>query len=160
MNQTEALEIIKVELDRYKKLFCLEDWDIRVYFARLEKDTPAEVDTYSAYKQAHITFDLEVTDNKHELVKNLRHELLHITTANFDHLVNVAKKGLSEQQSDMLDEVYDYQSEQIVNLLERILGRLDLSLLSSENHNTIDGVNKTANALIEQCTKQDALAQL
>lgn len=135
MEKSQATPLIQKELERYKQLFCLEAWDIRVYFTRLNENTPAEVELFAAYKQAHITFDLEQTKNDYELVRNLRHEMLHITTANFDHVVDVAKVGLSEHQTSMLVEVYDYHSEQVVNLFENILSRLDIPLETPAEHN-------------------------
>lgn len=134
MEKSQATPLIQKELERYKQLFCLEAWDIRVYFSRLKENTPAEVELFAAYKQAHITFDLGQTENDYELVRNLRHEMLHITTANFDHVVDVAKTGLSEHQTSMLVEVYDYHSEQVVNLFENILSRLDIPLETPAEH--------------------------
>jgi len=126
MDKTIAEAIIKQEFPRYQKLFHLQDWTITFKYRWIDDEDDLTFGNCVAepgYKTATIAINHDLLDNKEELLKVMRHEMIHILHSSFDIYRDAIEKLLGKSEFEALDTVYSYCSEEAVMFIENILDK-------------------------------------
>lgn len=132
MTEESALHVMQQALPRLKKQLGLEAWRIDVRVGRLEPFVNAEVDLSAPYERASIIIDPGQLDDEVELLKVLRHELIHVALWPFQHFVQVVGADESVGMSaEVFQAVQEFCSERLVRAVEGVMESAGLPLFPS-----------------------------
>jgi len=136
MDKTTAQKIVKAQSPRYIKLFHLNDWKVTFKYNWIGEEgdlTFGTCTTDPSYKHATIVINPELLEDEIELVKTLRHELIHVLHSSFDIYRDTVQKLVSSKEFDALDTVFHYACEDAVMFIENILDKeLKLPLMKGK----------------------------
>jgi len=125
---TEDVRAIAVEaVGPMKHALWLGAWRITVKYGRLDDGCMAQVHAKVAYQQARITIDPEQHETKADVLDSVRHELLHLVCAYFDHAHDVVAHFVSERENAAMHEAMHLASEHSVSHMERFLDGFGLT---------------------------------
>lgn len=129
MTEESALHVMQQALPRLKKQLGLEAWHIDVRVGRLEPFVHGEVDLAAPYERASIIIDPGQLDNEVELLKVLRHELIHVALWPFQHFAQVVGADESAGMSTpAFQAVQEFCAERLVRAVEGVMEGAGLPL--------------------------------
>lgn len=129
MKENDAIKTITNSVvARWKYLLGIEEWKIKFRYTKLEDGGMGECRADPVYRKATIVFDLAEHKDKKDLLDTLRHEMLHIVHAEFEHFRDQAREYFSPAVATTLDDVYMIGAEACVRKLEGLLDRLEINL--------------------------------
>jgi hypothetical protein len=128
MDRSECVRIVGREIDGYLRAFGLPHWHIVIRYDRVTDDHPegftvsADCRAKPEYERATITIDPEEMGDEAELLRILRHELMHVALAPFNLYRGFAaafieQKSAADAQEDV---IWAHAVEQGVRSLERL----------------------------------------
>lgn len=139
MQKEKAACWINNNLNKLKKEFCLETWEISVYYRkqtpekRFLKNKPswfkeshkeqvllAECETALVYESASFTIYYNNIANIKHLKETIRHEFYHIVCAGYLEWKNLLLKGFKKKEYEMLLDYLAFADEMTVRQLEKI----------------------------------------
>lgn len=121
MDQSKVREVVNKHLKPIRDALQLSDWWIDVEYSSLADGTPAEVWMKPRYRRALIKFDPAQQESREHILRNLRHELLHLVLAPYDLYSNAVSEMLDEQYQKVDSQLFSDACEVTVGNLERIL---------------------------------------
>lgn len=117
MDASEVKRIVDERIEPMMRAVGIPHWRITVEYEPLDEGVAASCNLNDAdYWRALITIDPMKVDNEAELVRFLRHELLHVLAAPFQLYRQVAQGGLG---GDGEERLFRHAMEQHVTWLER-----------------------------------------
>jgi len=128
MDRSKVEEIVKANNTWMRKALQLQDWTIHYTFD--EKPCKNDDEFYGScaectpepgYVQAHMNFVPSRFKDEAEVLKTLRHELLHLVTAQFETYRLAVAEYINPQDMKAIDHVWNYAHERAVNTLETML---------------------------------------
>lgn len=125
MDKSLIFEAMDVVLPQMKTDLYVNDWDIEIQVESIGGGTPAICRVHPYYRSARITIDPCETPDIDSLVRNLRHELLHVVIAPVDEYRRLIMKGIKRGARRIAREAYHQAQERCVTQIESIL---DISL--------------------------------
>lgn len=128
MDRSKARAIVKNTITKMRWALQLDDWKIEIVWGRIE-DSRIRVGNASygrctadpRYHRATIELDECQFDTKVELLRTLRHEMLHIYAAEFHTYRAQVHQLLDDKTAFALDEASDRGHEDVVRLIENML---------------------------------------
>lgn len=100
--------------------FPLEDWNLRLKCETIEgDDINGDVNMLPEYREAVIRVDPSKVTTVPRLRETLRHELLHVLTAEMELFWNLVKKDLPAGVQETHDRTFGAVWEMLVQRLER-----------------------------------------
>lgn len=129
MDRSAVKAIVGRELGPMCERLGLGHWAIRVsYDLRLDVDSgrvPGQCHRLYDYEKVTIEFDPDGLDDEAEVLRVLRHELLHLVASPFDLYGDAVEKlTLDESTKDVLHRVWNHAQEMTVVNLERLVRNL------------------------------------
>lgn len=129
MTEESALHVMQQALPRLKKQLGLETWRIDVRVGRLEPFVHGEVDLAAPYERASIIIDPGQLDDEVELLRVLRHELIHVALWPFQHFARVIGADDATGMSvAAFQAVQEFCSERLVRAVEGVMDAAGLPL--------------------------------
>lgn len=120
MTVEEARAVVMPNVGSLIEQLRLHDWHIEVAYTRLPENTLGRCRVNSPYQRATIELDNDQIDDADELVKTLRHELVHVLCWPM-HAFGTHAHELSDGQST--DSAWTFWLERMVWDVERLLDR-------------------------------------
>jgi hypothetical protein len=78
MDASEVRRIVEANVERLCDQLRLWDWHLSIAYRRLDGDAVAQCDVSAPYLRATITLDNDKMDTEDEVLRALRHELIHV----------------------------------------------------------------------------------
>jgi len=129
MNEDKAVKAVTQKfIDRWKYLLGLDDWSIIIRYTKMEDGDLGECSVETPHKMATVVVDVAKHKNADHLLDTIRHELLHIFHAQFEHHRTLASKFAAPSMIEVLDEIYMIGAEDIVLKMEHLLKKLDVDV--------------------------------
>ena len=129
MKESIALKAVNHKfLNHWKDLLSLTEWDIQIRYTKMEDGDLGECSTETPHKMATIVVDVAKHKDAPHLLDTLRHEIIHIFHAQFEHHRSMAAKLAAPQMVEVLDELYMIGAEDIVLKMEHLLKKLDIDV--------------------------------
>lgn len=121
MNQKQ----IKAYVDSCKDIMGLRHWEITVSPDSAPDDSWADIEVSTNLYHATIRFSPKLWDEKPEDVKRVvAHELIHIHQAGIERLVETLEKQLGSAAYELLNTVWDVESERSADSLSKVMAQL------------------------------------
>lgn len=98
----------------------VQDWNLAIAYGHLDEDM-GQVHMFTDYRKATITLDPSKHDDPAELLRTLRHELLHLHLGPYDLAEEALMQLLEERDQRLLRRLYTAACEQTVRNLETML---------------------------------------
>ncbi|MBD2261363.1 hypothetical protein [Pseudanabaena sp. FACHB-2040] len=126
MDKSEVKAIVHEHINRLmNELGPVRSWNVTVKYDRLSSDAHttinAEIGFDYAYEQAVITIDPDSQDDANHVLRNLRHELIHLLLAPIEAYRGVVRSMLDEQQEEVEAAAERVAIERCVMNVERVL---------------------------------------
>lgn len=129
MNEVKALKAVtKKFVDRWKYLLSLEEWDIQIRYTKMDDGDLGECSAETPHKLASIVVDVAKHKDTNHLLETIRHELIHVFHAQFEHHRTVASKFAAPNVIEILDELYMIGAEDIVVKMEHLFKKLNIDV--------------------------------
>jgi hypothetical protein len=130
MDASEAKRIVEVNVGAMVDALCLHHWRLEIHYTSTgHENWKAKCDrSGSDYFIAELTFDPERHDDEQDLLRSLRHELLHLHLAPFDLYRDLMTQHIDDDDSPQARQeqrAFSHAVEQMVGNLERMLANLD-----------------------------------
>lgn len=125
MDKSQVESIVRRELAPLIDRMGLDRWEVGVTF-NLRKEVgnrqvPGECHRLRDYEKVAIELDPDWFDDEAEVLKVLRHELLHLIASPFDlYAESVERLEIDESTKEVLDRVWNHAQEMTVVNLERL----------------------------------------
>lgn len=126
MDTSEAKRIVRENIHRLRDQLGLGDWHITTTYNRLGDDVAGRCTVHSEYKRAHIEIDNDKCDDEAEVLRILRHELVHIFCWPM-HTYGVHVYEMTDGRSN--DHMWTFTLERLVRSVEELLEAHDVPLL-------------------------------
>ena len=124
MERSEVKKIVEKHVKQMMLDIGIPHWNVTIEYDRLPYGVKASCDLDRAkYWAADLTIDHEKMDDKGDVLHCLRHELLHILAAPFQHYRAVMTAGIDHesQEGEREIELWRFAMEQHVLILEKAL---------------------------------------
>ena len=116
---------IKAYVDSCKEIMGLGHWEITVSPESAPDDSWADIEVSTNLYHATIRFSPKLWDEKPEDVKRVvAHELIHIHQAGIERLVETLEKQLGSSTYELLNTVWDVESERSADSLSKVVAQL------------------------------------
>src|SRR5690625_2021060 len=129
MEAMDVRAIVDQHAPRLKKASGIERWDVRITVERCPEQVKGQCEADPRYMIAEIQIDPEHAEDEDDVVKTLRHEMLHVLVSQFEvyraavhHLVD------SEDALNAIDEVWTFATENVVHNIETALDQSSYNL--------------------------------
>lgn len=124
MNLEDAKILVAARIASMTAALQIGHWNIRVVFERLPDGVMAQCNSDPRYQHSTITID-PAQNEPDEIIRNLRHELIHIVLAEFEVPFDSARDEFSTKEGkNLLFEMQRNAVERSVNHIERIMDGL------------------------------------
>jgi hypothetical protein len=131
MDASEVKRIVEANIGPMLEALCLRHWRIEIDYTKTGRENWAAMCDRSGgdYFIASLTFDPEMHHSCHEVLRSLRHELIHLHLAPFDLYRDVMTQHILNDTPEERQEnrLFAFACEQMVGNLERMLANLDKS---------------------------------
>lgn len=122
MDKSKMRRIVNKHVEQLRWALQLQTWKIDIEYCVLEGDSVASCLTNAPYHQMTIEIDCDKLDDKDEVLRFLRHEMLHGLHAEWDDLfVHVMECVSNKGQRAVLSNLRHQAAERLVGRLERML---------------------------------------
>lgn len=121
MDLSEVRSIVNEHLKPIRDALQLQDWHIDTEYLPIGDNKAARIRITPRYRKALIQFDPAAQDDRENVLRNLRHELLHLVLAPFTSYSLAVGEFVPEANSNLDDRLYADACELTVGNLERIL---------------------------------------
>ncbi len=121
MKTSKVREIVNEHIKPIRNALHLNDWDIDTEYTALDPGTPARVHMAARYRLATIQFDPAQIVDREQVLRCLRHELLHLVLAPFDLYTCAVSEMLPKHFSRVDKQLFMDAVELVVGNLERVL---------------------------------------
>jgi len=97
----------------------IEPWRIEVKVETLD-DSFATIDLQAEYRNAVLRVDHERHDTRRKVEQSVRHEMMHLLTAEFQMFWDLIEEELPEASRKLAERAFDQAWELVVRRLERV----------------------------------------
>lgn len=124
MDKSKVVDCVEANLEELKKLFGLERWRISIYYEPLRPHADGfrptmQVDDRVEYEMAAITIDCASLDDEEEVIRFLKHELMHLLHAPFGLFWNAFGSDSNHPSRQSMEAVWKHAQELTVLNIER-----------------------------------------
>ncbi len=127
MDKSQVKRIVRENIQWMRYALQLNDWTIDIQYGPIEDrrddaffKSHARCTVKARYRKANIEIDPEPMEDEDEVLRALRHELMHILHAEFQTFTEQANAILSDGQRDILDAAWNHGAEMLIGNLERM----------------------------------------
>lgn len=117
MLPSEAKSVVLANIERLRDDLRLWDWHLEITYGRLD-DASATCQIHPAYQRATITLDPEQLDDEQDVLRALRHELIHVFCWPM-HAYGLHTEELTDGKT--VDANWTFYLERMVWSVERLL---------------------------------------
>lgn len=121
LDHSQVRSIVNANIEKMRWALQLQDWQIGVVYVALEESTRAECRLQVGHKKAEIRIDCDQCDDEPDVLRVLRHELLHVYDADMELYRAAVRHLLGGEAFDAVDEVFLHAAERLVGSIERML---------------------------------------
>lgn len=121
MDETEIRRILDKNLKHMKWALQLQQWTLHLRLDHIGNNATARCEPQPEYRHAKLTFDPIEQESPHDLLENLRHELLHCLISRFETYRAAVRALVAKDIFYALDVVYYGAVEETVGDIERML---------------------------------------
>ena len=121
MDTSLAQAVVEANIEQMIVDLNVQEWNLRITYERLDGDTIASVHMLADYKKATITIDPAKHEEGSEVLRSLRHELLHLHLAPYELAEETIYQLLSEKERRVLSRMMTAACEQAIRNLEGML---------------------------------------
>lgn len=125
MDESEVREIVNANIRQMRWALQLQDWEFKIEYACLghssQETVKAECSPDPKYKHAVIVFDPAAVESEADVLRSLRHELLHCLYADIETYRKAVAQLLDDKPFNAVDEFFRHAVESLVGRLERML---------------------------------------
>lgn len=130
METRDSQELVDANIHRLKDALCLDEWRITVEYRRLDSLAPGttchgECIVLPEYLTAMIAVDPAAADTPEDLLRTVRHEMIHIFLASMEAVVKTL--GDTKIPDAVYESVRSFHVERQVNAVERLLDRAGIA---------------------------------
>lgn len=116
---------LEAYIDIAKGLLGLSHWEIKVSNSTPDDDTWADVEVSQNLFRATIRFSHDLWKEKPDEIRRvIAHELIHCHYAGVERLVDVVKESLGAAAGEIVDKVWDMESERAADALSTVVAGL------------------------------------
>ncbi len=127
LSTDEARKIINDAIDPMRHVLWLGQWHMDLSYGRLDDGVMGQCRIHLTHQRAEIQFDPQSHKTKEDLLDTLRHELLHLVIAYFDHARTTVAQYLQGDPFDACDVGFTLGAEHSVRGMERVLDACGLT---------------------------------
>lgn len=128
LNRPDAKAIVDRTFWDMQRALGLADWKLKVEWRKLDPNTKGQARLTPRYGHGTVAFDENEHDEEKDLLRSVRHELLHVLVAEHDPLRDVAHcLADSKTEHDLVNCTEQECAERMVLQLERTLDGLGLT---------------------------------
>lgn len=126
MDRSAVKAIVDREIEPLMRRLGIPHWRITVAFEPAPTDAngrfrAGHVSRYVDYEHAHVTLNPEAFEDESDVLRVLRHELLHVVLAPIDVFVNAVEATMKDHPAaPTLESVWTHAMERAVGHLERM----------------------------------------
>ena len=120
LDESRVRSLVDSNIPTMMGRLCLGEWTIEVTYEHLE-DCRAEVELRPGHRKVFITMDPQRFDDEDQVLRTLRHELLHVLSAEFDVYRKMVRETVASELFRALDYVCTHAEEVLTARLERML---------------------------------------
>jgi hypothetical protein len=124
MDRSAARAIVDREIEPLMRRLGIPHWHVSVVYDLRADNTSATTQalchTLVDYNRARIEIDPDAIDDEADLLRVLRHELMHVLLSPFDLVANTLRDALDDRSRAVLQTIQAYAQEQAVINLERM----------------------------------------
>lgn len=121
MDLSKVRAIVEKHIEKMRWDLQLQDWQIDTVYASKPHGNPAEVNYLPEYRRATMTFDPSQLETREDVLRALRHELLHLVLAPVIQYHQAVWKAIPEKAEGLTAELWRQANELTVGNLERML---------------------------------------
>lgn len=121
MDLSEVRGIVNEHLKPIRDALQLQDWHIDTEYLAIGDNTAARIRITPRYRKALIQFDPAAQEDRENVLRNLRHELLHLVLAPFTAYGLAISELVPKTNSELDEHLFSDACELTVGNLERIL---------------------------------------
>lgn len=121
MDQSKVREIVEANFKQMRWDLQLQDWRVDIEYAPLPEEVGAQVRIKPHYRSAVITIDPPKQADEEMVLRNLRHELLHLLLAPMTAYGNAVEEMIPDGARPVDQHLFTYHNEMLVGNLERML---------------------------------------
>jgi hypothetical protein len=126
MDRSRVRKIVEKRLPAMQERFGLGRWKVRLEFVPREgHGDSADVSRNTSYNLATIGFDPELQEDEAQVVRDLRHELIHLVLGPIDVLWAQLTVGLEGDRLEAATRAWRYAIEQTVLNVEALLDNIE-----------------------------------
>lgn len=129
MDTSEVRSIVRANLDRLRDQLLIGDWFVNVSYPALEGDVVGRATVHAEYKRAEIELDPAKLEDEAEVLRVLRHELIHVFLWPM-HAFAVHAHDISDGRST--DFLWTFMLERMVKAVEDLLDGHGVPLAAQE----------------------------
>jgi len=119
MNEQETRKIVDKHLRLMRWALQLQDWGMNISYE--DKESPAEANVKPDYEIASINIDPAKHNTKEEVLRDLRHEMIHILAAPFILYEQLVDECVDDKNRRVLRRYFTYALEQHCLAIENLL---------------------------------------
>lgn len=123
MNLSDCKQVVQAAISPMRHAMSLQSWRVTVNYIRFSGDdgTLAQVHADHRYMRATIDIDYDRHESAAEVLRSLRHELLHLFHADFGLYREVVGKAAESDVFETMEPIHNAACERTVAALERML---------------------------------------
>lgn len=124
MEAMDVRAIVEQHAPRMKNALGIERWDISITVGRCHDEVKGQCEADPRYMIATIVIDPEHAEDLDDVVKTLRHEMLHVLVSPFE-IYRAAVHQLVDIEAALnaVDEVWTFATENVVHSIEAALDK-------------------------------------
>lgn len=121
MDTSLAQAVVETNIQQMIVDLGVQDWNLRIAYERLDEKDAAQVSMLTDYKKATIVIDPDKHDDPEEVLRSLRHELLHLHLGPYDLVEETMMQVLTEANRRVFSRLLTAACEQTIRNLEGML---------------------------------------